>query len=1038
MSASMLSSSNVTSKYDIPLDHLDYTYIRGCSDLKELEKILKALRSKEEGHYPDLEQLCEEKIGEINPNSRVLRKSKPISTKADLTYEEQAALDNELKDWHQETKDLEMHIKTMKVADGGQEPELPPIRGTGQSIPIDKKTAAKNESQKKKSVKPRSYNEWDKFDIEGECEKVDKDAKEKVKKMGDSKTGLGDISSTISDKDMTPEERQLKANREKDKGNEAFRCGDFEESITYYSRSLSLISTAASFNNRALAYLKLKHWDEAIKDCNTVLSLEPDNIKAFLRRGVAREGKKDYVNAKTDIQKVLALEPINKRAKDILASLNRKLAEKKEKGTRMVIEEVDEMEESDEEQKKEDSPVVTKKGKKIQIVETDSDSESEEEQSTQATTNTSEPPMVNGHANTEQSSTPVDLINKPENTMEIDSKSQGEGTIKKREQTDGGAMTKMSCLRGEDTDKINDPKKGTEKVIDAVVVEETPTDELKRPVFEMPPLPSSVGRLKESGNELFKTGQYAHAVEKYNLAIEKLLPAKDKQKVNISTLYSNRAACKTKIGDCRGCVDDCSKALDLVPHSLKPLLRRAAAYETMEKYQLAYIDYKHVLQVDNSVDNAMQGSSRCSQMLNALDGTKWREKLPTIPPIQKHEIPVITTMSGSGLAKSTTITTNVTTTQAAVSESQKASSTVTNLLTGNGEDIDAKFDNLKAQGNDCVQKSNFSRAIECYTGCISLAPERPVSYTNRALCYLRINKPQQAEQDCKVVLKYEPQNIKALFRRAQARKMLMQYKESLEDLMTLLKLDPKNSAAKKEADVVKQYYKKQLTEMKSPGSSASLTRGKKITIEEVGSSSDDERKEAKKSPGKITQKITELKSTITKGIDGKRAGSPEKTPGKDKKQKEQVKKASTLVETSAGLPKAAPSTPHLSSKPTPYEFMTAWNSLKGSTEIAPYAKILSQLKPKNIPKVLSNKLDGGMFSIIVKCVEDYNKEGKVVETLDILKFLSKVQRFDVIAMFMSSQEKQVLTDILSSLKTKPPTNYTKLEIENIAKQYGIK
>ena len=56
-----------TSLYDIPLSHLDYQYISNCNKLKELEKILKILRSGSEGRYPDLERYCEEKIGSLDP-----------------------------------------------------------------------------------------------------------------------------------------------------------------------------------------------------------------------------------------------------------------------------------------------------------------------------------------------------------------------------------------------------------------------------------------------------------------------------------------------------------------------------------------------------------------------------------------------------------------------------------------------------------------------------------------------------------------------------------------------------------------------------------------------------------------------------------------------------------------------------------------------------------------------------------------------------------------------------------------------------------
>jgi len=50
---------------------------------------------------------------------------------------------------------------------------------------------------------------------------------------------------------LSDELKEMKAEREKNKGNEAFRAGDFEEALVYYSRSLSLLKTVAAHNNRA-------------------------------------------------------------------------------------------------------------------------------------------------------------------------------------------------------------------------------------------------------------------------------------------------------------------------------------------------------------------------------------------------------------------------------------------------------------------------------------------------------------------------------------------------------------------------------------------------------------------------------------------------------------------------------------------------------------------------------------------------------------------------------------------------------------------
>lgn len=54
----------------------------------------------------------------------------------------------------------------------------------------------------------------------------------------------------------------------------------------------------------------------------------------------------------------------------------------------------------------------------------------------------------------------------------------------------------------------------------------------------------------------------------------------------------------------------CRSALELVPFGVKPLLRRAAAYEALEKYRLAYVDYKTVLQVDCTIQAAHDGVNR--------------------------------------------------------------------------------------------------------------------------------------------------------------------------------------------------------------------------------------------------------------------------------------------------------------------------------------------------------------------------------------------------------------------------------------------
>lgn len=52
------------------------------------------------------------------------------------------------------------------------------------------------------------------------------------------------------------------------------------------------------------------------------------------------------------------------------------------------------------------------------------------------------------------------------------------------------------------------------------------------------------------------------------------------------------------------------RSLELSPFKVKSLLRRAAAYEAMERYRPAYIDYKTALQISCNITAAHDGTNR--------------------------------------------------------------------------------------------------------------------------------------------------------------------------------------------------------------------------------------------------------------------------------------------------------------------------------------------------------------------------------------------------------------------------------------------
>ncbi|KAF4798074.1 hypothetical protein TURU_066948 [Turdus rufiventris] len=345
-----LLGEGTTKTYHIPISHLDYKFIEKCTDVKHLEKILRVLRSGEEGCYPELTLACEKRIERLDPRSRALRKEKPAATASDFTAEEWEAINSELMSWLTEINEDDKKSQLLRTDTlNERQDNLPPIRCSSSCLPNQNKKL-QNKQRSKKNI-PRDYSEWDKFDVEKECSKIDEDCEESNSQARlFSRTSLPIIEKKIDTTGMTKKEKIFIATREKEKGNEAFATGDYVEAVTYYTRSISVIPTAAVYNNKAQAEIKLQDWDNALQDCEKVLEMEPGNIKALMRRATVHSHLQNYQAAIEDLNEVLSVEPENSRAKKSLLEIEEKLkglkpvSESQGKGKKILIEEIEDSE----------------------------------------------------------------------------------------------------------------------------------------------------------------------------------------------------------------------------------------------------------------------------------------------------------------------------------------------------------------------------------------------------------------------------------------------------------------------------------------------------------------------------------------------------------------------------------------------------------------------------------------------------------------------------------------------------------------------
>ncbi|NXT70915.1 TTC12 protein, partial [Chaetops frenatus] len=100
------------------------------------------------------------------------------------------------------------------------------------------------------------------------------------------------------------------ANALKEKGNEAFRRGDFALAIQSYSEGLEKLRDKQElYTNRAQAYLKLQEYEKAISDCEWALKCNKNCLKAYFLMGKAHLALQHFTESRQCYEKMLQIDP---------------------------------------------------------------------------------------------------------------------------------------------------------------------------------------------------------------------------------------------------------------------------------------------------------------------------------------------------------------------------------------------------------------------------------------------------------------------------------------------------------------------------------------------------------------------------------------------------------------------------------------------------------------------------------------------------------------------------------------------------------
>ena len=143
--------------------------------------------------------------------------------------------------------------------------------------------------------------------------------------------------------DLDADEKLERAQAHKERGTELFRQERVHFAQKRYSKALGIIANVHEesssmsdlafaeelrgkcstlkiqcFINLAACHLRCERYSDVIDTCSSAIELDAKTVKAFFRRGQAHLNKHQYVEAKSDFEKVLQLEPNNKAAQNQL------------------------------------------------------------------------------------------------------------------------------------------------------------------------------------------------------------------------------------------------------------------------------------------------------------------------------------------------------------------------------------------------------------------------------------------------------------------------------------------------------------------------------------------------------------------------------------------------------------------------------------------------------------------------------------------------------------------------------------------------
>ncbi|KAH7423080.1 hypothetical protein KP509_12G038400 [Ceratopteris richardii] len=581
-------------------------------------------------------------------------------------------------------------------------------------------------------------------------------------------------------------EREWLANREREKGNDLFKAKEFNLSLKAYTKAIDMYKhSAALYTNRAAVYLKMNRHEEAHADCCEALKLDPMNVKAFMRRAKASFEMSEYMKALNDVKEVLKYNPTNEEA----LSLKKKVEDvlKKQSGSDVLCE------------------ASLPDGRRLTIEEIESDdlnmqtygaaAKDEQENSelmaddlrVKGNTFFAEKKFEKAHEYYSKSLSYV-----PDSVTVLCNRALCEIRLKNYEQAEMDASKALAIdpnyakafhhrgLARHALGKLEDAMKDLQEVLRVAPAEVSVKKELDTIMEQLNDgckiLPKRVGPMiiEEIVEESTQNHHKGNSTISSSCHEQNLHGSFESQN---SQHFHAADECKVRMGIEGNSMEESFNFEQIaskhsitcdIPSVKDEMCEVVMPVETSKSP--VFLDNSSHAEAPNVINDKLDGDKRqaSSQKCFPLRSSNDMQSESNLLNFQGHSsIHVSLQEPPYGLETKTKLS----------------------------EENHQKPLQMRLKGNEFYKNGDFSAAIDCYNRSLELDEKVAATYTNRALCYLKLNQPAKAIHDCTKALGLEPNNKKAYFRRAISKKDTRDFSGALEDMKIFVGLCPNDESA---------------------------------------------------------------------------------------------------------------------------------------------------------------------------------------------------------------------------------------------------